>query len=285
MPLGMSQRISPDNFSLKEPRETVERIHRFLGDYLDKTHASVFVLGMSGGLDSSVAGALCAQAVGGKRVIGVHMPEEETRNKLALDDAQTVARKFRIRFQCMDITDLVKTTASTLASTYKSSNLVALGNIKARLRAILLYYVANVEHGIVVGTGDKSEIMLGYFTKYGDGACDLLPMADLYKTTVRHLAKYLAVPERVYSKPASPELWPGQTAKDELGLEYAQLDEILWGLERWMSSEEIAQQTGFPLSMVEKVKTRWMQSEHKRRAPLALKSGYRTPGTDMRLPF
>jgi len=150
---------------------------------------------------------------------------------------------------------------------------------------MIVYYFANIEHRIVVGTGDKSKIMLGYFTKYGDGACDILPIADFYKTTVLTLAKYLRLPKRVYSKPASPELSPGQTASGELGLGYDRLDEILWGLERLMSDQDIAEQTDMPLQAVRGVRARWTGSEHKRRTPLVLKSGLRTAGADMRLPL
>jgi NAD+ synthase len=149
---------------------------------------------------------------------------------------------------------------------------------------MVLYYFANTERGLVVGTGDKSEIMLGYFTKFGDGACDILPLADLYKTSVRNLARHLGIPERIRVKASSPELWPGQTAERELGLSYEKLDRILWGLERWMIPEEIARETGLKLALVRKVRERWLKSEHKRRPPLAMKLGYRTAGDDLRLP-
>jgi len=281
----MSLRINADNFSLKEPKETVERILRFLRDYLDKSDISKLVLGMSGGLDSSVTAALCAEAAGGKNVLGIYMPEDETRNNSASEDAKTIANTFHINLRTINITNILTAATSTIPIKDRARNLVPYGNVKARVRSMILYYFANIEHRIVVGTGDKSEIMLGYFTKYGDGACDILPIADFYKTTVRALAKYLRLPKRVYSKPASPELWPGQTATGELGLGYDRLDEILWGLERLMSDEDIAEQTDLPLQAVRGVRTRWTGSEHKRRTPLVLKSGLRTAGADMRLPL
>ena len=223
----MSLRINADNFSLKEPKETIERILRFLRDYLDKSDISKLVLGMSGGLDSSVTAALCADAAGGKNVLGVYMPEDETRNNSASEDATAIANTFHINLKTINITKILTAATSTIPIKDRARNLVPYGNVKARVRSMILYYFANIEHRIVVGTGDKSEIMLGYFTKYGDGACDILPIADFYKTTVRALAKYLRLPKRVYSKPASPELWPGQTATGELGLGYDRLDEIL----------------------------------------------------------
>ncbi len=237
---------------------------------------------MSGGLDSSVTAALCARALGGQQVLGMSLPEKETRNDKALEDARMVASKYRIRFKIIDITPIVGASRNTLDA--KKARGVPWGNVKARLRAMVLYYFANTEHGLVVGTGDKSEIMLGYFTKFGDGACDILPLADLYKTSVRNLAKHLNIPERIRVKASSPELWPGQTAEKELGLSYEKLDRILWGLERWMTPEEIVEETGLKPALVRKVRERWLKSEHKRRPPLAMKLGYRTAGDDLRLP-
>jgi NAD+ synthase len=278
----MSSRFGDDPFAIREPGETVSRIERFLTTHLEEAGARCLVIGMSGGLDSSVAAALCARALGGQRVLGINLPEEETRNDKALGDARSVASKYRIRFKIIDITSMMGASRNVLS--VKTSRGIPWGNVKARLRALVLYYFANTEHGLVVGTGDKSEIMLGYFTKFGDGACDLLPLADLYKTSLRNLAKHLGIPERIRVKVSSPELWPGQTAEKELGLSYEKLDRILWGLERWMTPEDIVRETGLKLALVRKVRERWLKSEHKRRPPLAMKLGYRTAGDDLRLP-
>jgi len=278
----MSSRFGEDPFAIREPEETVTRLERFLTTHLEETGASCVVVGMSGGLDSSVTAALCARALGGQRVLGISLPEKEMRNDKALEDAKLVASKYRIRFKIIDITPIVGASRNTLDA--KAASGVPWGNVKARLRAMVLYYFANTELGLVVGTGDKSEIMLGYFTKFGDGACDMLPLADLYKTSVRNIAKHLGIPERIRVKASSPELWPGQTAERELGLSYEKLDRILWGLERWMTPEEIVEETGLKLSLVRKIRERWLRSEHKRRPPLAMKLGYRTAGGDLRLP-
>ena len=277
----MSSRFGEDPFAIREPEETVTRLERFLTTHLEEAGARCLVVGLSGGLDSSVTAALCAKALG-QHVLGVSLPEKKTRNDKALEDARLVASKYRIRFKIIDITPIVEASRNTLDA--KLAGGVPWGNVKARLRAMVLYYFANTEHGLVVGTGDKSEIMLGYFTKFGDGACDLLPLADLYKTSVRNLAKHLGIPERIRVKASSPELWPGQTAEKELGLSYEKLDKILWGLERWMTPAEIADEAGLKPQMVRKVRERWLRSEHKRRPPLAMKLGYRTAGEDLRLP-
>jgi NAD+ synthase len=278
----MSSRFGDDPFAIREPEETVSRLERFLSTHVEETGARCLVVGMSGGLDSSVAAALCARAVGGQQVLGISLPERETKNVRGLEDARLVASKHRIRFKIIDITQIVEASRTTLSA--KMARGTPWGNVKARLRAMAVYYFANTKHGLVVGTGDKSEIMLGYFTKFGDGACDLLPLADLYKTSVRNLARHLGIPERIRVKASSPELWPGQTAEKELGLSYEKLDRILWGLERWMTPEEIVRETGLKLALVRKVRERWLKSEHKRRPPLALKLGYRTAGDDLRLP-
>ena len=210
------------------------------------------------------------------------MPEDETRNDRAIENARSLASRLRIPFNIVDITPILRVSREGLG--VNESKRIAWGNVKARLRAIVLYYFANLCRGLVVGTGDKSEIMLGYFTKFGDGACDLQPLADLYKTSVRDLAKHLGIPEKIRSKPSSPELWPGQTAESELGLGYDKLDMILWGLERWLRPEEISQETRLPLAQVRKIRDRWLKSEHKRSTPLVMKLGFRTSGADLRLP-
>ncbi len=281
----MSLRLSTEQFLVREPRETIDRIKRFLVTHRERARASKLVLGMSGGLDSSVTAALCALAVRGRDVIGVSMPEKETRNERNIQDAKQVARKFSLRFKIIDITPMVEAASTCIPRMERKKGSVSYANVKARLRAMVLYYLANRENGLVVGTGDKSEVMLGYFTKFGDGACDIQPLADMYKTSVRDLAKHLGIPKRVCLKTPSPELWPGQSAEKELGLEYEKLDMILWGLERWMAPREIGEYVGLPVSFVNRVRDRWIRSEHKRRPPLALKLGYRTAGYDLRLPY
>jgi NAD+ synthase len=281
----MSSRAGASPFSLGDPDETVDRIVRFLRTHSERIGARHLVVGMSGGLDSNVTAALCAKALGGKRTLGLCLPEAETRNPRSIQDAREVARKFGISLKILDMTSLVQAASDLLHPSKKKDSVVPYGNLKARLRAMILYYFANWGKGLVVGTGDKSEIMLGYFTKYGDGACDIQPIADLYKSSVRELAIHLGLPRRIFSKPSSPELWPGQIAEDELGLPYSKLDSILWRLERWMPPKEISEELGIPLRVVARVRSRWLQSEHKRRPPLVFKLGFRTAGQDLRIPY
>jgi len=280
----MSSRIGADVLTLQDPIETRDRIVRFLRTHATRIGARHLVVGMSGGLDSSVAAVLCSIAVGGRRTLAFCLPEEDTFNPSNLKDAQDVARKHSIQFTTLDITELVRT-ATKLVNASRSINDIPVGNVKARLRSMILYYYANAKNGIVVGTSDKSEIMLGYFTKYGDGASDIQPLADMYKTTLRDLAKHLGLPARVYSKPSSPDLWSGQTAEGDLGLSYDKLDLILWGLERWMHPSDISRDLSIPLNIVEGIRKKWLRAEHKRRPPLSMKLGYRTSGQDLRIPY
>jgi NAD+ synthase len=273
-----------DKFDIREPKETIDRLARFIQTQAELARAKHLIVGMSGGLDSSVTAALCAIAVGGNKVLGLCMPEKETLNPENIEDARRVARQFKLRFELIDITPF-QNIAKTALKPDPSSRRIAWGNIKARIRATILYYKANISGGLVVGTGDKSESMLGYFTKYGDGACDMLPLGDVYKTSVRDLAKHLNLPRRIYTKMPSPELWPGQTAEKELGLSYDTIDQILWALERWLSPKEIATELSLPMSVVSRVSDRWLASEHKRRIPLTSKIGFRTVGMDLRLPY
>ena len=281
----MPSRAGADPFLVGDPDETIDRIARFLRTHSERIGAKRLVVGMSGGLDSSVTAALCSKALGGNRTLGFCLPEAETRSQKSVQDAEEVAKKFGVKFRSLDITSLVQCASSLLHPSKKRVSVVPYGNLKARLRAMILYYYANTSKGIVVGTGDKSEIMLGYFTKYGDGACDIQPIADLYKTAVRDLARHIGVPRRIFSKPSSPELWPGQVAEDELGLPYSKLDSILWRLERWMTPREITEELKIPLRTVERVRDRWLRSEHKRRPPLSIKLGFRTAGQDLRIPY
>jgi len=135
-----------------------------------------------------------------------------------------------------------------------------------------------------VGTGDKSELLLGYFTKYGDGGVDVLPIGGLYKTPVRQLAKYLGVPKRIIEKPSPPRLWPGQTAEEELGVSYEIIDSILYArFEKWLPEEEIAKTLNISREVVNKILTMVKKTQHKRLPPEVFHTGYRDLGSDWKI--
>jgi len=263
---------------------TKTRLKRFIKDYVQKTKAKGIVLALSGGIDSSAAAALSALAIGGQKVLALSMPEKETFNSLDVKHSEILAEKFHFNLETIDITNILNAYYKSIPA-FEPDGLVSKGNIKARVRSTCVYYYANHQNRIVVGPSDKSETMLGYFTKWGDVAADISPLMDLYKTQVRQLAAHIGVPTEIVEKPSSPQLWRGQLAERELGMRYETLDLILLGLENFTTPEEIAEQLHLTLKQVEIVKARWLSSEHKRRAPLTMKMGYRTTGMDFRLPY
>jgi len=275
-------KLTPEVLNLNLP-EVEKRVLRFIGDYLDKTGAKGIVVGLSGGIDSCTVAALSAKAIGGGKVLGLLLFEKETRSVRDVEHAKLVAKKFRLKTETIDITDSLQALYTSIP-VFDPSDRLSKGNIKARTRMIYNYYYANRLGRLVCGSSDKSETMMGYFTKWGDVAADISPIMDLYKTQVRKLARYMGIPQEIVEKPPSPALWPNQLAEDELGMKYEQLDLVLYGLERFMKPEEIAPQLKIKVSLVGKIKQRWLAAEHKRRVLLTAKLEYRTIGADFRLP-
>lgn len=274
--------LSPHILDFNLP-ETESGIERFINDYLEKAGAKGVVLGLSGGIDSSTVAALSAEALGGSNVLGLLLSEDETRNPADVRHAKLVARKFKLKTETIDITPTIEAVSSSI-SEFEPSDRVSKGNIKARVRMVYIYYFANRRGMLVCGSSDKSEAMMGYFTKWGDIAADIWPVMDLYKTQVRKLALHLDVPKEIVEKPSSPALWPNQLAESELGVPYEKLDLILYGLEHFMKPSEISAQLKVETSLIERIKRTWLSAEHKRRVLLTTKLEYRTVGTDFRLP-
>jgi NAD+ synthase len=263
--------------------ETQKRICQFIKEYVENAGAKGIVLGLSGGIDSGTIAALSSLAIGGENVLGLMLPESENFNQQDIEDAKAVASQFKVQTQLCDMTNALNGIYSGIP-VFDRSDRLPKGNIKARTRMIFLYYYANKQNQIVCGSSDKSETMMGYFTKWGDAAADIAPIMDLYKTQVRKLALHLGIPKELAMKPSTPALWPNQLAESELGIRYETLDLILYGLERFMKTEELAQQLNVDRNIVDKVKSRWLANEHKRRMPLSPKIGFRTVGNDFRLP-
>jgi len=264
-------------------QEVETKIKRFIKDYVEKSEAKGIIVSLSGGLDSSTVAALSALAIGGSKVLGLMLPEKETFNAKDIEHAKNVAKKFRLKSQMCDITPTLEAFYKTIPI-FDPTEKVCKGNVKARARIVYVYYYANKLNLIVCGSSDKSETMMGYFTKWGDVAADIYPIMDLYKTQVRKLAQHIGIPKEIETKPSTPALWPGQLAESELGIKYEQLDLILYGLEHFMKPQEIAEQLSIEKQLVTKIKNRWLSAEHKRRMLLTSKLEYRTIGTDFRLP-
>jgi NAD+ synthase len=263
--------------------EVETKVKRLITDYVEKSGAEGIVLGLSGGVDSCTTAALSALAIGGDKVFGLLLPEQENYNTKDVELAKLVAEKFGFKTEMIDITPTLEAFYNSIPI-FETTDKLCKGNIKARARMIYIYYYANRLDILVCGGSDKSETMMGYFTKWGDVAADISPIMDLYKTQVRKLAQHIGVPKEIITKPATPALWPGQLAEEELGIKYEILDLILYGLEHFMKTEEIAQQLGVKKELVNRIKLRWLSMEHKRRMPLTTKIQYRTAGADFRLP-
>ncbi len=248
--------------------QLADNISAWLKHHFEQSGAERFVLGLSGGIDSAVVAGLAARGVGPEKVLGVMMPSAS--NPDDAEAARLVAEAFGIPTLMVDLTE---PTASLLAvmpapetvrkATGESSpadanvRQLAHANLKPRLRMTTLYYVANLCHGVVLGTGNKTESMIGYFTKYGDGGVDLKPIAHLYKHEVRAVARAIGVPQPIIDRPPSAGLWEGQTDEKEIGLTYDQLDATLTAIERGDTE-------GVDPEVLKRVQAMIRGSEHKR---------------------
>ena len=234
--------------------ETIRRT-AFIKERLNAAGAEGIVYGNSGGKDSALVGILCKMAC--DNTVGLIMPCESKRNfSIDRDDALTVANHFKIDTREVDITKLKKTAVETLGTVTELSPLAS-ANINARLRMITLYAVAASENRLVAGTGNRSEAYVGYFTKWGDGANDFNPIADLTVSEIYEFLEYLGCPDCVIKKAPSAALYDGQTDESEMGISYSDIDAMLLG---GSVEKDIA----------EKIEKRHAASEHKRNLPYTI---------------
>jgi NAD+ synthase len=247
---------------------TIDRIIKFIRKEVEESGASGVVLGLSGGVDSSLTVALCVRALGGDRVLGLIMPTGFT-PKEDLEDAINLARDLGIKTEIINIDGICSTFMDALQiDPNNPAYRIPLANLRARIRMAILYFYANLYNYLVVGTSDRSEYLIGYFTKYGDGAADISPIRHLYKMQVREMAAYLGLPERIVKKPSSPQLYPGHRLIDELPADYSIIDPILIGLfEERLTAEEVSRRIGVPIEIINDVLKRHRRTEHKRRSP------------------
>jgi NAD+ synthase len=247
----------------------------FIHSEITRAGFSRAVIGLSGGIDSALSCYLTAEALGADNVLALRMPYESS-SLDSLEDAQSVIDDLVLPSMTIPITDIIE----PIFSRFPDANQIRRGNVMARARMILLYDQSEVFNGLVVGTGNKTELLLGYSTLYGDSACAINPIGDLYKTQVRQLAIDLGVPPEIINKPPSADLWIGQTDEDELGFTYEEVDQLLYLLVDQRYRPEECVSAGFSEEFVKAVVTRVRKNHFKRILPPIAKLSNRTIGYD-----
>jgi len=254
-----------------------ELLVQFLRDESKNAGFHRGVIGVSGGVDSAVSAFLTSEALGNENTVGVIMPYR-TSNPKSVEDAKTVIDRLGIRSEVVDISSMV----DGYCDTWKVTDKVRRGNIMARMRMIVLYDISARERALVIGTSNKTEIMVGYGTLFGDTASAINPIGDLYKTQVWQLARALGIPQQIVEKIPTADLWEGQSDEEELGFTYARLDALLYHLVDERRNDEELQKLGFDAEFVDRVKTLIQKNQFKRRPPLIAKVSYRTVNVDFR---
>jgi NAD+ synthase len=239
-------------------KKVATEIEMWIKDYVSSANAKGVVLGLSGGIDSAVTAALCAKALGKEKIMGLGLPIESIPQDL--EDAKLVAKHLGISFVISDLTSVYKELVKVLPSDVQS-NEMALANIKPRLRMTTIYYVGQSLGYLVGGTGNRAEMAIGYFTKYGDGGVDFEPLGALYKCEVRKIAQILGIPKKIIKKPPSAGLWQGQTDEGEIGMKYDLVDEILYRFDHYLELNDLNADD------VEKVVNMMKAAEHKNKMP------------------
>ncbi|MDD4308830.1 MAG: NAD+ synthase [Candidatus Cloacimonetes bacterium] len=237
-----------------------ERITSFIREYCRITGFKHLVIGLSGGIDSALSAALAVQAVGADNVFAVNIPYRNSHPDSAAD-ANIVAKHLGLQLTTIDLSPMTDT---YFDSYYPQASRLRRGNWMARIRMNVLYDFAALHNALVVGTGNRTELLVGYCTQYGDSACAFEPIGHLYKTEVWQMARYLMIPEKIITKTPTADLWEGQSDEEELGISYSDLDEILVHL------TETFVQPDYPLETLNKVRQLIAGSEFKRNMPPVL---------------
>ena len=259
------------------PQLVKDLLVRFIRDELDKVGFNKVVVGLSGGVDSALSASLAAEAIGPENVLCVVLPYK-TSSKDSVEDAELLATAFNLKTEIVDISK----SADAIIDREPSTGNVRKGNILSRTRMIILYDISARDRSLVLGTSNKTELLLGYGTLFGDMAHAINPIGDLYKTQVWQLAGFVGVPEKIVKKKPSADLWAGQTDEAELGYSYEEIDKVLYLLvdQKMKTGEVVA--LGFPEKMVDDLYRMMVRSQFKRRPPIIAKVGHRTINVDFR---
>ena len=267
--------LNPSFFSKFDPAVAEKKIIRFIRKSVRDAGVSGIVLGLSGGIDSALAAALSAKALGAENVHPVFFYEaSETSASFDSDDlrdAAALCNRFSLTLQKINLQSAFVSASSSFDD---SATATTAGNLKSRLRMSLLYYYANQNNLLVLGTKNKTERLIGYFTKYGDGGVDVDPISHLYKTEVRLLSKYMDIPDSILTKTPSAGFWKGQSDEDDLGMKYEQLDALLSFIESDFNQKQLSgflNENKLTLEHYEFIRSKMNAAKHKQKMPKCLK--------------
>lgn len=242
--------------------KTVNVITGFIKSEIGKTGLNKAVIGLSGGIDSAVSAFLTVKAIGSANLLGIMMPYK-TSSESSVTDALRVVNQLGIRHKVVEITRMAESYFDMINTEISG---VRKGNVMARCRMIVLFDHSASENAIVIGTGNKTEALLGYTTLYGDSACGINPVGDLYKTQLREIAEFLGVPDPIITKKPSADLWEGQTDEGEMGLTYELVDRYLFAKVEENKSDDLLK-SEFNSNFIEKVNAMLKKNEFKRKLP------------------
>lgn len=246
----------------KDYAKIADQVANFIRDYISNSPAKGLAIGLSGGLDSSVVLKLSTNALGSRNVLGLVMPTAVTPQE-DIKHAIELAEALKVECKTINLDPIIEGYEKVLPEDKRAK-----GNLAARIRMSILYYHAFVRGYLVTGTGDKSEYYIGYFTKYGDGGADIMPIAHLYKTQVRALARYLGISDQIIKKKSSPRLWANHLAEEEIGMNYEIIDSILHLMvDKKLKPAETAKRLQIPPEQVNKIREMVQRNGHKRTMP------------------
>lgn len=243
--------------------QEIERTCSFIKDYCDNAGIPNVVIGLSGGIDSSLSAVLAVKALGKNNVTGMILPYRTSSGSSA-GDAELLAKNFGIRTETIEITPMVD---AYFEKTAPEANSLRRGNFMARMRMSVLYDYSAKIPALVLGTSNRTELLVGYFTQHGDGACAFEPIGHLYKTEVREMSRVLGIPSQIIDKAPTADLWEGQTDESELGISYPILDEILYQLTELSINPNDSESLEYPLSTYQHVQKLISKSAFKRMLP------------------
>ena len=254
---------------LELPTDSLVKCENAISDAIvqvvELSNSTGALVALSGGIDSALVATLASRVVDVRALL---LPDKASTMPQDMKDAEALAKDLGIDYELIEIGDVVQAIYGKRPAVGPEECRLAFANVKPRVRMIMNYFAANLDGRIVLGTGNKTELLMGYFTKYGDGGVDVLPIGDLYKTRVRQMARHVGIPDPIINKPPSAGLWAGQTDEAEMGATYEEIDSVLYAVfDLSLSLPEVEKATGVGDDKIRMVMERVKLTEHKRNMP------------------